>query len=86
MRTLNSYDPLQQHALTRFGRLKMLQRDVLPKLDKSDFRTRLTLKALYSTYQDLQELGLEEEARLMLVDLSLTGDGDGDTAEGESPN
>lgn len=66
MATLSSYDPLEQHALTRFGRLKMLQRDVLPKLDQSDFRVKLTLKALYSTYRDLQELGLREEARLLL--------------------
>jgi hypothetical protein len=65
MNALSSYSPLQQFSLTRYGRLKMLQRDVLPKLDSSDFRVRLTLKALYSTYQDLQELGLEEEARLL---------------------
>ena len=65
MDTLSSYEPLQQHALTRFGRLKMLQRDVLPKLDTSDYRVKLTLKALYSTYQDLRDLGLEEEARLL---------------------
>jgi hypothetical protein len=51
--------------LTRYGRLKMLQRDVLPHLDASDYRVKLTLKALYSTYQDLQELGLGEEARLL---------------------
>ena len=57
MRTLNSYSPLQQQALTRFGRLKMLRRDVLPKLDASDFRVKLTLKALYSTYRDLEDLG-----------------------------
>jgi len=66
MDTLSSYEPLQQHALTRFGRLKMLQRDVLPKLDTSDYRVKLTLKALYSTYQDLQELGLADEARALL--------------------
>jgi len=35
------------------------------QLDPSDFRVKLTLKALYSTYQDLQEQGLEEEARLL---------------------
>ena len=39
--------------------------DVLPKLDPSDFRVKLTLKALYSTYRDLQQLGLDEEARLL---------------------
>jgi hypothetical protein len=66
MDTLSSYEPLQQHALTRFGRLKMLQRDVLPKLDTSDYRVKLTLKALYSTYQDLQDLGLGDEARALL--------------------
>jgi len=81
MRTLSSYDPIQQHALTRFGRLRMLQRDVLPKLDAADFRARLTLKALYSTYQDLQELGLEEEAKLLLA-----RDSDGDAPEAPSFN
>ena len=63
---MGSYSPLQQLSLTRLGRLKMLQRDVLPQLDPSDFRVRLTLKALYSTYQDLKSLGLEREARLLL--------------------
>jgi hypothetical protein len=66
MNTLNSYSPLQQHTLTRFGRLKMLQRDVLPQLPASDFRVKLTLKALYSTYHDLKDLGLNDEARLLL--------------------
>jgi hypothetical protein len=66
MNTLNSYSPLQQLTLTRFGRLKMLQRDVLPQLSDSDYRVKLTLKALYSTYQDLQELGLSNEAKLLL--------------------
>ena len=65
MNALSSYTPLQQLSLTRYGRLKMLHRDVLPKLDSSDYRVKLTLKALYSTYQDLQELGLTEEARLL---------------------
>ena len=66
MNTLSSYSPLQQLTLTRFGRLKMMQRDVLPHLDSTDFRVKLTLKALYSTYQDLHELGLEQEAKLLL--------------------
>jgi hypothetical protein len=65
MQALSGYDPIQRHALTRYGRLKMLQRDVLPKLDQSDFRVKLTLKALYSTYRDLEELGLHEEAQLL---------------------
>jgi hypothetical protein len=65
MNALSSYSPLQQLSLTRYGRLKMLQRDVLPKLESSDYRVKLTLKALYSTYQDLQEQGLEDEARVL---------------------
>jgi hypothetical protein len=65
MNRLSNYSPIQQLSLTRYGRLKMLHRDVLPQLDPSDFRVKLTLKALYSTYQDLQGLGLEEEARLL---------------------
>ena len=65
MNALSSYSPLQQLTLTRYGRLKMLHRDILPKLDSTDYRVKLTLKALYSTYQDLQQLGLEEEARLL---------------------
>jgi hypothetical protein len=78
MNGLSSYTPLQQLSLTRYGRLKMLHRDVLPKLDPSDFRVKLTLKALYSTYQDLQQLGLEKEARL------LTERGDQASAQPES--
>ena len=65
MNALSSYTPLQQLSLTRYGRLRMLQRDVLPHLDASDFRVKLTLKALFSTYEDLQSLGLEQEARLL---------------------
>ena len=65
MQALSAYDPIQRHALTRYGRLKMLQRDVLPKLGESDYRVKLTLKALYSAYQDLEELGLHDEAQLL---------------------
>jgi hypothetical protein len=66
MTALSSYGPLEQFTLTRFGRLKMLQRDVLPQLPATDYRVKLTLKALYSTYQDLKEMGLDKEARLLL--------------------
>lgn len=63
---LASYSPMQQLALTRYARLGMLRRDVLPSIDDaSDWRSRLVHKALYSTYQDLEALGLETEARLL---------------------
>ena len=68
MNTLSSYSPIQQLTLTRYGRLKMLHRDVLPQLDPTDYRVQLTLQALYSTYEDLRELGLDNEARLLLGD------------------
>ena len=68
MNALSSYTPLEQLTLTRYGRLKMLHRDVLPKLDSSDYRVKLTLKALYSTYEDLKGLGLENEAKMLLGD------------------
>ena len=68
MNTLSSYSPIQQLTLTRYGRLKMLHRDVLPQLEPTDYRVKLTLKALYSTYEDLRELGLDNEARLLLGD------------------
>src|SRR5438105_12420899 len=50
-------------AAGQLVRLKMLHRDVVPQLDPSGFRVNLSLNALYSTYQDLQEQGLEAEAR-----------------------
>jgi hypothetical protein len=62
---LATYTPEQRRALTRYGRLRLLYRDVLPKLDPSDFRVKLTHKALYSTYRDLEELGLEAESKLL---------------------
>ena len=65
MNRLSSYSPLQQLSLTRYGRLKMLHRDVVPQLDPSDFRVNVTPQSAVSTYQDLQEQGLEEEARLL---------------------
>jgi hypothetical protein len=65
---LDSYTPDQRRALTRYGRLRLLYRDVLPKLDASDYRVKLTQKALYSTYRDLKELGLDAESQLLLGD------------------
>jgi hypothetical protein len=63
---LDNYTPDQKRALTRYGRLRLLSRDVLPKLSPSDYRVKLTHKALYSTYRDLKELGLEAESELLL--------------------
>ena len=60
-----SYTPAQQMALTRYMRISMLRRDVLPLLEPSDWRTRLIHKALYSTYRDCEALGLANEAKLL---------------------
>ena len=62
---LDRYTPDQRRALTRYGRLRLLYRDVLPKLDASDFRVKLTHKALYSTYRQLKDLGLDAESQLL---------------------
>lgn len=64
-RRFGAYTPTQQMALTRFMRLSMLRRDVLPLLEPADWRTRLIHKALYSTYRDCQELGLGNEVNLL---------------------
>ena len=74
MNGLSSYTPLEQLSLTRYGRLKMLHRDVLPKLDPTDYRVKLTLKALYSTYEDLRGLGLQDEAKLLTGENDPTSD------------
>jgi hypothetical protein len=60
-----AYSPTQQIALTRFMRLSMLRRDVLPLLEPTDWRARLIHKALYSTYRDCEELGLGDEVKLL---------------------
>jgi hypothetical protein len=59
---LATYTPEQRRALTRYGRLRLLYRDVLPQLDPSDYRVKLTHMALYSAYRDLEDLGLEAES------------------------
>jgi hypothetical protein len=61
---LDRYTPDQRRALTRYGRLRLLYRDVLPKLDASDFRVKLTHKALFSAYRELKDLGLDAESQL----------------------
>jgi hypothetical protein len=62
---LTVYTPLQQYTLLRATRLGTLRREVLPTLDASDYRVKLISKALYSTYCDLQALGLPSETRIL---------------------
>ncbi len=63
--SMASYSPTQQLALTRYIRVSMLRRDVLPVLEPGDWRARLIHKALYSAYRDCEELGLVDEVRLL---------------------
>lgn len=60
-----SYSPTQQLALTRYIRVSMLRRDVLPMLESTDWRARLIHKALYSAYRDCEQQGLDNEVRLL---------------------
>ncbi len=63
--SLKSYSPTQLFFLMRLSYLQRQRRECVNVLENSDWRMRLLNKALYSTYRDLQELGLGEEARLL---------------------
>jgi hypothetical protein len=64
---LKSYSPTQLHFLMRLSHLLRQRRDTVNVLDGNDWRMRLINKSLYSTYRDCEELGLGEEARLVMT-------------------
>ncbi len=63
---LKSYSPTQLHFLMRLSHLQRQRRDTVNVLDNNDWRMRLINKSLYSTYRDCEDLGLGEEARLLM--------------------
>ena len=63
---LKSYSPTQLHFLMRLSHLQREKRDRAKELDPGDWRMRLINKALYSTYRDCVEMGVGEEARLLM--------------------
>ena len=64
---LKSYSPTQLHFLMRLSHLQRQRRDILNVLEQGDWRIRLIHKALYSTYRDCDELGVGEEAKLLMA-------------------
>ncbi len=64
---LKSYSPTQLHFLMRLSHLQRQRREMVNLLDANDWRMRLIHKALYSTFRDCQELGVGEEAKLLMA-------------------
>jgi hypothetical protein len=64
---LKSYSPTQLHFLMRLSHLQRQRRDTVNVFDTSDWRVRLINKSLYSTYRDCEELGVGEEAKLLMA-------------------
>ncbi len=64
---LKSYSPTQLHFLMRLSHLQRQRRETVNLLDAGDWRMRLIHKALYSTFCDCEELGVGEEAKLLMA-------------------
>jgi hypothetical protein len=67
---LKSYSPTQLHFLMRLSHLQRQRRDTANVFDSTDWRVRLINKSLYSTYRDCEELGVGEEAKLLMAQQS----------------
>ena len=61
-----SYSPLQLLFLQRLEQLLLKRRQYAGRLASDDWRMKLLDRALYSTYCDCLQLGLQEEARTLL--------------------
>ena len=59
--------PTQLHFLMRLSHLQRQRRDMVNVADGGDWHMRLVNKALYSTYRDCEDLGVGEEARLLMA-------------------
>jgi hypothetical protein len=64
---LKSYSPTQLHFLMRLSHLQRQRRDMVNVADSGDWHMRLVNKALFSTYRDCEDLGVGEEARLLMA-------------------
>jgi hypothetical protein len=63
---LKTYSPVQLHFLMRLSHLQRQRRDMINVADREDWHMRLVHKALYATWGTCQDLGVEEEARLLI--------------------
>ena len=64
--SLKSYSPTQLFFLMRLSYLQRQRRECVNVLENGDWRMRLLNKALYSTYRDCVEAGIEESAKQVL--------------------
>ncbi len=64
---LKSYSPTQLHFLMRLSHLQRQRRETMNLLEPNDWRMRLIHKALYSTYRDCEDLGVGQEAKLLMA-------------------
>lgn len=64
---LRSYSPTQLFFLTRLSWLIRQRRELINTLDASDWRRKLLDKALYSTFLDCRDEGVEDEAKSLLA-------------------
>ena len=64
---LKSYSALQLFFLMRLSYLVRRRKEELASLDPSHWKFKLLNKALYSTYRDCEDLGVGEEARLLMA-------------------
>lgn len=64
---LKSYSPAQLHFLMRLTHLQKQRREMANLLDAGDWRMRLIHKALYSTFRDCEELGVADEAKVLMA-------------------
>lgn len=64
---LKSYSPTQLHFLMQLSHLQKQRRETVNVLEQTDWRMRLINKALYSTFCDCEELGVGQEARLLMA-------------------
>ena len=67
---LKSYPPTQLHFLMRLSHLQKQRRETVNVFETTDWRVRLINKSLYSTYRDCEELGVGEEAKLLMAQQS----------------
>jgi len=63
---LKSYSPTQLFFMMRLSQFQRMRREMVGVVDNGDWRMRLLNKALYSTYQDCTDLGVQGEAKLLL--------------------
>lgn len=69
---LKSYSPTQLHFLMRLSHLQRLRRESVNLFEATSWQMRLVNKALYSTYRDCEDLGLGEEAKLLMAQQTQT--------------